>query len=137
MDGQPFVFINKEVDPGLLATLRSDLVPWLKTNVPVSAELQQRLQHNPRQHRFTLVFDREAYSPDFFAGMKQHRIAILTYHKFPGENWPAEEFVDCSVTLSGGEGVKMKLAERGSKLSNGCGSARCESSPTAVIRPRF
>ena len=119
MDGQPFVFINKEVDPGLLATLRSDLVPWLKTNAPVSAERQQRLEDHPHQHRFTLVFDREAYSPDFFAEMKQHRIAILTYHKFPGENWPAEEFVDCKVTLSGGEVVQMKLAERGSKLSSG------------------
>ena len=119
MDGQPFVFVNKEVDPGLLATLRSDLVPWLKNNVPVSPELQQRLEDNPRQHRFTLVFDREAYSPDFFAEMKQHRIAILTYHKFPGENWSAEEFADCSVTLSAGEVVTMKLAERGSKLSNG------------------
>ena len=36
MDGQPFLFVNKEVDPGLLATLRSDLVPWLETNAPVS-----------------------------------------------------------------------------------------------------
>jgi len=119
MDGQPFVFVNKEVDPGLLATLRSDLVPWLKTNVPISPQLQQRFEDNPRQHRFTLVFDREAYSPEFFAEMKQHRIAILTYHKYPGENWPAEEFAGCSVTLAGGEAVEMKLAERGSKLSNG------------------
>src|ERR1019366_10703538 len=71
MDGQPFVFVNKEVDPGLLATLRSDLVLWLETNAPVSDELQQRMRDNPRQHRFTLVFDREAYSPEFFAEMRR------------------------------------------------------------------
>lgn len=119
MDGQPFFFINKEVDPGLLATLRSDLVPWLETHAPVAAELQARLQTDPLQHRFTLVFDREGYSPEFFSEMKQRRIAILSYHKFPGQDWPAEEFSTCRVPLAGGEVVPMKLAERGSRLANG------------------
>jgi hypothetical protein len=118
MDGQPFFFVNKEVDPGLLATLREDLVPWLESNAPASTELQQRLQDDPRQHRFTLVFDREGYSPEFFREMKERRVAILSYHKFPGEDWPADEFRDCHVQLAGGA-VTMKLAERGSRLSNG------------------
>jgi len=118
MDGQPFLFVNKEVDPGLLATLRSDLVPWLETNAPASEELQQRMKDDPRQHRFTLVFDREAYSPEFFAEMKQRQIAILSYHKYPGEDWPASEFAACTVRLAGGEEVTMKLAERGTQLSN-------------------
>jgi hypothetical protein len=118
MDGQPFVFVNQAVDPGLLATLRSDLVPWLETNVPVSDELQQRLREDPHQHWFTLVFDREAYSPEFFADMRPRHIAILTYHKYPGEDWPVEEFGACSVRLASGEEVTMKLAERGTMLSN-------------------
>jgi hypothetical protein len=118
MDGQPFVFVNKEVDPGLLATLRSDLVPWLETNAPASAQLQQRLRDDPRQHRFTLVFDREAYSPEFFADMRLRHIAILTYHKYPGGDWPVEEFAASSVRLASGEEVTMKLAERGTRLSN-------------------
>ena len=42
--------------------------------------------------RFTIVFDREGYSPDFFAQMKPECIAVLTYHKFPGELWPEQEF---------------------------------------------
>lgn len=119
MDGQPFFFVNKEVDPGLLATLRHDLVPWLETNAPASAELQQRMQEDPHQHRFTLVFDREGYSPEFFHEMKQRRIAMLSYHKFPGDAWPTDEFSDCSVKLASGEVTTMKLAERGSRLSNG------------------
>jgi hypothetical protein len=118
MDGQPFVFVNKEVDPGLLATLRSDLVPWLKTNAPASAELQERIGVDTRQHWFTLVFDREAYSPEFFGEMQQERIAILSYHKYPGEDWPVEEFAACSVRLASGEDVTMKLAERGTRLPN-------------------
>lgn len=118
MDGQPFVFVNKEVDPGLLATLRSDLVPWLETNAPACGTLKQRMRDDPRQHRFTLVFDREAYSPDFFSEMRDKRIAILSYHKYPGAGWPVEEFADCSVRLVSGEQVTMKLAERGTRLSN-------------------
>jgi hypothetical protein len=118
MDGQPFVFVNKEVDPGLLATLRSDLVPWLKTNVTASAEWLQRMGDDPRRHWFTLVFDREAYSPEFFGDMQQERIAILTYHKYPGADWPVAEFAACSVRLASGEEVTMKLAERGTLLSN-------------------
>lgn len=118
MDGQPFLLVNKEVDPGLLATLRSDLVPWLKINAPASEQLQARMQGDSLQHWFTLVFDREAYSPEFFAEMKQLRIAILSYHKFPGEKWPEEEFGKCSVALAGGEVVTMQLAERGTMLSN-------------------
>ena len=118
MDGQPFVFVNKEVDPGLLATLRSELVPWLEIHAPASGELPQRMGDDPRQHRFTLVFDREAYSPEFFAEMKLWRIAILSDHKYPGEDWPVEEFADGSVRLGSGEEVTMKLAERGTMLPN-------------------
>ena len=119
MDGQPFMFVNKEVDQGLVETLRRDLVPWLETNAPASAELQQRMRDDPRLHRFTLVFDREAYSPAFFAEMQQKHIAILSYRKYPGDDWPAEEFADSSVRLVSGEQITMKLAERGTALSNG------------------
>jgi hypothetical protein len=73
---------------------------------------------NPRQRRFTLAFDREAYSPEFFAEMKSRRIAILSYRKYPGEDWPVEAFAESSVRLASGEEVTMKLAERGTMLSN-------------------
>ena len=51
--------------------------------------------------------------------MKALRIACLTYHKFPGEDWPAEEFASCQVRLASGEVVLMELAERGTCLRNG------------------
>ncbi len=116
MDGQPFFFVNKEVDPGLLATLRTDLVPFLEVNAPISDDLKQRMLEDRSQHRFTLVFDREGYSPTFFADMKEKRIAILTYHKFAEEDWRPEEFNEHPVGLAGGEQVAMKLAERGTWL---------------------
>jgi hypothetical protein len=118
MDGQPFLYVNKEVDPGLVATLKEDVIPWLEANVARTPEQERRLSEEARAHWFTIVFDREGYSPDLFEQMRQKRIAILTYHKFPQDDWRSEEFASYSVTLAGGETVTMQLAERGSQLSN-------------------
>ena len=119
MDGQPFLYVNKEVDPGLIATLKEDVIPWLETAAPKSAELNERLARDPLACWFTLVIDREGYSPDLFAQLWKKRIAVLTYHKFPKDDWRPEEFNSSKVTLAGGETVTMQLAERGSRLSNG------------------
>lgn len=118
MDGQPFLYVNKEVDPGLIATLQQDVIPWLEASAPKTPEQERRMAENARAHWFTIVFDREGYSPDLFEQLRQKRIAILTYHKFPQEDWRAEEFVPHSVTLAGGEAVTLPLAERGTRLSN-------------------
>jgi hypothetical protein len=118
MDGQPFLYVNKEVDPGLIATLTQDVVPWLEANVAKTPEQEQRLAEDARAHWFTLVYDREGYSPELFEKMRKKRIAILTYHKFPREDWRSDEFQLHSVELAGGETVTMQLAERGSQLSN-------------------
>src|ERR1035437_3108922 len=54
MDGQPFVYVNKEVDPGLIATLKGDVIPWLEANVAKTPEQEQRLAEDPRAHWFTM-----------------------------------------------------------------------------------
>ena len=118
MDGQPFLYVNKEVDPGLIATLRREVIPWLEKTAPKTAAIEQRLQQDARAHWFTVVFDREGYSPGFFAELLEKRIAILTYHKFPKADWPREEFTVQRVQLAGGQTITMKLAERGTQLSN-------------------
>jgi len=118
MDGQPFLYVNKEVDPGLIATLKGDVIPWLEANMAKTPEQERRLAAEARAHWFTIVFDREGYSPELFEQMRKKRIAILTYHKFPQQDWRSEEFVTHSVELAGGEIVTMQLAERGSQLSN-------------------
>jgi hypothetical protein len=118
MDGQPFLYVNKEVDPGLIATLHEDVIPWLEGNVAKTPEQERRLAEDARAHWFTIVFDREGYSPELFEQMRKKRIAILTYHKYPQEDWRGEEFGTHSVELAGGETVELKLAERGTRLSN-------------------
>lgn len=118
MDGQPFLYVNKEVDPGLIATLRQDVIPWLEASLARTPEQQRRLAEDPRLPWFTVVFDREGYSPELFDQMWQKRVAILTYHKFPQPDWRREEFTAHSVQLAGGETVTLQLAERGAQLSN-------------------
>ena len=116
LDGAPFFVLTQPVNPGLIAVLRQSIVPRLVAEAPQpSAEALAADRHLPR---FTLIFDREGYSPDFFAELKAQRIAILTYHKYPGDKWPVTEFARHSVRLHNGEIVELELAERGTRLTN-------------------
>src|SRR5271169_6160557 len=117
MDGQPFFVVSQAVDPGLLQVMERDLIPRLEKDVP-NQPSQQQLEDDPSLHRFTVVFDREGYSPIFLAAMKKKRIACLTYHKHPGADWPRQEFFATPVRLASGQETTMQLAERGTRLSN-------------------
>lgn len=117
MNGQPFFMVNQAVDPGMIEVIERDILPQLNERVPVQHEPRDDATPRPR-HRFTLVFDREGYSPDFLMRMKKQDVACLTYHKFPGANWADDEFHASAVRLHTGNIVMMDLAERGAQLSN-------------------
>lgn len=117
MNGQPFFMLSKAVDPGLISVLEKDIVPRLEREIPNQPSAED-LAADPLLHRFTLIFDREGYSPGLFLRMKEKRIACLTYHKFPGEKWADEEFQFRPVTLGAGDVIEMKLAERGTCLGS-------------------
>ena len=116
MDGQPFFVVTQPVDPGMVKVLTGQIVPRLKIDVP---NQPTDFETEPRRCRFTLIFDRAGYSPDFFAQMQKEHVAVITYHKFPDDDWAAAEFAPTSVTLIHGETVTLDLAERGTRLSNG------------------
>ena len=99
--GKPFFVVTQAVDPGLLQTLEHEIVPRLERDVPNQPNAEE-LEADPLLHRFTIVFDREGYSPDFFARMKARRIACLSYRKRPGEDWPPEEFIPADIHLPSG-----------------------------------
>lgn len=110
--GQPFFSVEQVVDEGMLRTLRKIIVPKLLDMVP-NQPSDAELKKDEELHRFILVFDREGYSPDFFSEMwEKHRIGCITYHKYPDEEWPEEDFIDVEVKHPDGEMEKMKLAER-------------------------
>ena len=112
--GRPFFVVERVVDSGLLEALRTDIVPRLLRDVP-NQPSESDLREHPFRCRFTLVFDREGYSPVFFQQMwQEHRIACITYHKHAGEAWPLEWFVEQTVSMPSGETLTMSLAEMGS-----------------------
>lgn len=118
MDGQPFFAVTQAADPGLLQTLEQQIVPKLLEEVPGQPSVQA-LEANRHLARFTMIFDRAGYSPDFFEQRWKQRIAVITYHKFPEGQWAEEEFSPRQVRLVNGEKVELALAERGTRLSNG------------------
>jgi transposase len=116
--GQPFFSIERTIDHGILEAIENDVVPRLLTDVPGQPS-KEELEADPYCSRFLMVFDREGYSPSFFRRMwQEHRIACVTYHKFPKEDWPISEFFEVSATMPNGEAVTMKLAERGSLVGS-------------------
>src|SRR5258708_34296204 len=66
MDGQPFVYINQEIDHGLVQALREDVIPWVDAHAAGSDEQHGRVEDDPLQARFTVVFDRDGDRPSRF-----------------------------------------------------------------------
>lgn len=118
MDGQPFFAVTQAADPGLLQTLEEHIVPQLLEEVPGQPSAEA-LVANRYLARFTMIFDRAGYSPEFFKERWQQRIAVITYHKFPQGLWEEAEFSPRKVRLVSGQEVELALAERGTQLSNG------------------
>ncbi len=117
--GQPFFLVEKQIDPGLLETLREDIVPRLLAEVP-NQPTEKELEDDPELHRFVIVFDREGYSPAFFKEMwEKYRIACMTYRKNCTDQWALEEFAEVEAVMPRGEKVKMALAERYSRVGSG------------------
>jgi transposase len=111
--GQPFFAVERPIDHGLLEALRSDIVPRLLKDVPGQPTAEE-LKADRYRARFVILFDREGYSPEFFKEMWQtHRIACITYRKYPQGDWPTAEFAEIETMLPGGEQVSLRLAERG------------------------
>jgi len=112
--GQPYFVVERPVDQGLIEALRSDIVPRLLDDVP-RQPTQQQLRDDPYRYRFVVIFDRGGYSPAFFKQMwEKHRIACITYHKFPRDIWPEQWFVQTELKMPNGERLTVKLAEMGS-----------------------
>ena len=117
--GRPFFLIEKTIDPGLLKVLEQSIIPRLLKDIPNQPN-ETALAENPYLCRFVLVFDREGYSPAFFGRIwREHRIACITYHKHPKDQWPTSWFEEQSVLMPGGEKVTMRLAEMGTLAGSG------------------
>jgi hypothetical protein len=110
-DGTPVFKINQVVDPGMVQVLREDIVPRLLADIP-NQPTDDQLEADPALPRFTMIFDREGYSPGLFKDLwEEHRIACLTYRKGKYEPWDKALFTACEVTLQNGNKVSYDLTE--------------------------
>lgn len=103
----------------MLEIHENEIVPRLLELHPVSAEQLQAMEKNPDHPFFTLVFDREGYSPAFFNRLwVKHRIAVLTYRKNVKEQWYDAGFEEMQVKTRLGK-LEMKLQENRNTI-DGC-----------------
>jgi hypothetical protein len=129
-DGTPVFKINQAVDPGMIEVLRTQIVPRLESDIPNQPTAEQ-LEADPLLPRFTIIFDREGYSPALFKELwETHRIACQTYRKGSYKDWSQDQFAPTQVRLNNGQVVTWKLAERGLLL----GSKKSEQSWLREVR---
>lgn len=91
-DGLPYFYVTGEVNEKLQEMITTHLAPRLValTDGKVSPEDLTADEFLPR---FSLVFDREAYSPSFFKHLWEcYRIAVITYRKNVKDKWDEEDF---------------------------------------------
>ena len=111
-EGLPFFFITAEVNEKMIEMLEDEIIPRLLELHTVSAEQQKRMDENPDYPLFTLVFDREAYSPALFKRLwDTYHIAVLTYRKNVKDEWEEADFEEVEVDTGLGK-TEMKLHEK-------------------------
>ena len=107
--GNPFFVVTTPFVVGLIATLKSVIVPQLLMLTPELTK-EQFQQNVPR---LVIIFDREGFSMELFKELwNTHRIACQTYNKYPKENWPETEFATFSQKTVFGTTTEIKIAER-------------------------
>ena len=114
-DGLPYFFVTGEVNEKLQEMITTQLAPRL-LELTEGRVSQDELDADESLPRFTLVFDREAYSPPFFKQLWDcFRIAVITYRKNVKDKWDEKDFSDHKV----GTDVEtdMKLCEKQVELN--------------------
>lgn len=110
-DGAPYFFVTGRVNEKLQEAITGQIIPKLLTEIPCKYS-EQELASDPELPRFTIVFDREAYSPVFFHKLWQdNRVAVLTYRKNVKDTWDTKDFTTQELSIGGVE-TQMDLSEK-------------------------
>ena len=110
---QPIMVVRHTSTQGLIQTIEQEIIPDILEILP-NQPSKEEFEKESKLYRFTLIFDREGYSYDFFERlMKDHQIACITYKKYQGVDWSESEFKEITEkSIIGGEEVKMQIAEK-------------------------
>lgn len=112
VQGLPYFFVTGQVNEKLQEMLVNTIIPQLN-QWPQASVSAETLRADPLRPRYSLVFDREAYSPKLFGWLWQtHRIAVITYRKNVKDQWDEAEFTDYEVQTDGSTPTTMALHEK-------------------------
>lgn len=110
-DGMPYFVVTGEVNEKLQEMILSKILPELIEDIAMKVS-EQELEADKDLPRFTLVFDREAYSPKFFERLwKEYRVAVITYRKNTKDLWDEKDFTK-DIYEKEGKTQTMEIAEK-------------------------
>lgn len=116
MEGLPYFYVTGQVNEKLLEILSDQIVPKLLSQITPRYS-QEELNGDIDLPIFTIVFDREGYSPVFFKKLwQQHRVAVLTYRKNVRDTWNEPDFHSYTIE-NDNDKTQMKLAEKTIELN--------------------
>jgi hypothetical protein len=96
-DCAPLFLITAEANDSLLSMVDTRIIPHMRALAG--------------ERRVTLVFDREGWSPKYFADWFTKGVDVITYRKGRYDAWPEDSFIETASRLSG-KPVIYRLAER-------------------------
>lgn len=116
-EGMPYFVVTGEVNEKMQQIIEEKILPELLDHVAIKIP-EAQLKADKDLPRFTLVFDRECYSPKFFSKLwKKFRVAVITYRKNVSDKWDESDFTTMSIEVDSNI-VKMALAEKNTTINN-------------------
>lgn len=110
-EGMPYFYVTGNVNEKLQFAIVNEIIPKLTNDIPCKYS-DKELDSDKEISRFTLVFDREAYSPIMFKQLwDDYRISVLTYKKNVKDLWDNDDFESHKITIEGVQ-TQMLLAEK-------------------------
>ncbi|MBS3772315.1 MAG: hypothetical protein KGY69_18845 [Bacteroidales bacterium] len=116
-EGMPYFYITGQVNEKLKQALEEEIIPRLNSLQQSKEVTDNKGEENALSPFYTLVFDREAYSPEFFEKIwHQYHVAVITYRKNVKDRWDEEAFEPYKIETELGE-VEMNLSEKEVELN--------------------
>jgi hypothetical protein len=113
VQGQPLLVCTGELSEKLQHVIEQQMIPQLFSS---KAIVMPAVITEATPAVCTLVFDREAYEPAFFARLwASYRIAVITYRKHVKDQWDTDLF-DNHEVVTGCHKKTMQLCEMGTRL---------------------
>lgn len=115
--GMPYFYVSGNVNEKLQSAICNEIIPRIIKDIPCKYSVEELAADNELP-RFTLVFDREAYSPVLFKQLwDDFSVAVITYRKNVSDLWADEDFKVTKIIIEG-VGARMLLAEKELTINN-------------------